>query len=421
MSQRGPGRSILYVTVDGVLKPLAYSQVGRVVMGLAGQGFRYDLLSLESPADLAEASRVADLERRFAEAGVQWTRLAYDEAGNAKAAASNLARLARELRRLAVTRNVRLVHARAYHAATVALAAKRLLGIPYVFDARGRWIDERLQGGRWFTNPAVELAARAVERRLYQAASGLVTLTQLHADDIVAGDFGRYSGAPLRVVTTCADFSAFELGRRERAPDELGQLPRDIAQHLHGKLVVALIGSTNPSYRHQESLELAKRILARRTDAHLLVLSGQRREFLELLEQHRLPQARFTLTSAAHEQMPDYLSRIDWAIQLLNAGVAKRGSMPTKLAEFFAAGVRPIHFGCNDEVSRWVEQAGSGLVLPSLEPAALDAAADHVTSSRREPGLLMAARARAQEHFDLAGGLRSYRSLLAELGLHPTA
>lgn len=419
MTKRGAKGSILYVTVDGVLQQLGYSQVGRVILGLARQGFRYHLLSLESPADLSDSARVNELASRFAAQGIGWTRLAYDQRGSAVAAASNLTRLGRAVRSLVAEHDIGLIHARAYHAALVSLGAQRLLGVRYLFDARGRWIDERLLGGRWFTNPLVERGARAVERQLYQHAAGLVTLTQLHSDDIVNGDFGPYAGAPTRVVTTCADFDAFRLERRQTVPNGLTPLPPEISARLAGKLVVGFVGSTNAFYRHDESFELASRLLARRPDAHLLILSAQRREFLELARRHQVPEQRFSVATASHEAMPEWLARIDWAIQLLNGGVAKRGSMPTKLAEFFAAGVRPIHFGCNDEVSGWVERAGSGLVLRGLDRAELDAAADFVARSPTPPELLAAARERTRQHFDLASGLSSYRALLGELGFEP--
>ncbi len=419
MSGRPSARTILYVTVDGVLQQLGYSQVGRVVLGLAHQGFRYRLLSLESGADLSQRSKVMELDRRFAAAGIPWSRLPYDSSGTPIAAASNLARLANAVRTLVARHDVGLVHARAYHAATIARAAKRVLGVPYLFDARGRWIDERLLGGRWFTNPMVERGARAVERGLYQGAAGLVTLTQLHADDILSGAFGNYRGAPVRVITTCADFSAFKLESRTQPLEEDNHLPSEVRRRLAGKLVVAFVGSTNAFYRHDESFQLALRILARRADAHLLILTVQQREFLQLARRHNLDEDRLTVATAAHEEMPHWLARIDWAIQLLNEGVAKRGSMPTKLAEFFASGVRPLHFGCNQEVSEWVERAGSGLVLGGLAPAELDAAADFVATASAEPALLANARQKAQPHFDLASGLQSYQLLLGELGYTP--
>lgn len=411
-----PDKQILYVSVDGVLQPLGYSQVCRVLLGLAERGFRYQLLSLEKPADLRDARRVKALADELWAAGISWTHHAYDRAGTPRAAAANLTRLGRSIHSSLASGSVGLVHARGYKAALLARLGKRALGVPYIFDARGRWIDERLLARRWFTNPIVEAGARRLEQQLYRHACALVTLTQLHADDIAAGDFGPPSGAPRRVITTCADFSSFTLDARYRRDQPSKDIPDEVQGRLSQKQVIAFVGSTNASYRHEESFQLAKEILARRPDAHLLIITAQQKEFAELGRRGGLPAERLTIVTVDHRAMPQWLSRIDWAIQLLDSGVAKRGSMPTKLAEFFASGVQPLHFGCNSEVTDWVRRCGTGYVLNSLSRADMAAAADFVVNNCPDPASLAAARSRAQAHFDLASGLDAYASLLGELG-----
>lgn len=417
MSRAAQGSKILYLTVDGVLQPLGYSQVCRILLGLSRRGFRYHLLSLEGRADLEDSGRVAALREELRTHGIEWTPLPYDAGGSARAAAANLAKVARRASALLASGDIGLVHARAYHAALVALSLKPVHRVPYLFDARGRWIDERLLGGRWFTNRFVEGAARAVERTLYRSASAFVTLTRLHGDDIAAGDFGAYNGRPIQVITTCADFDSFTLAPRFDGTSST-TVPSEVLQRLAGKLVVAFVGSTNAFYRHTESFRLAGEILKRRDDAHLLIISAQRKEFADLAERARIPEERLTIATASHRSMPDWLRHVDWAIQLLNGGVAKRGSMPTKLAEFLATGVRPIHFGCNDEVAQWVRRTGSGIVLESLAPPDLSAAAEVVAQARADQQRLQRAREVAQPHFDLSSGLDRYESLLRQLGMH---
>jgi Glycosyl transferase 4-like domain len=409
-------KDILYVSVDGVLQPLGYSQVCRVLLGLSKRGFRYRLFSLEKPADLADERRVRALTDELLASGIEWTHQPYVQGGTYRTAAANLARLGKGIHALLATGAIGLVHARAYKAALIARTAKRALGIPYIFDARGRWIDERLLARRWFTNPVIERGARRLERQLYRHASGLVTLTQLHADDIAAGDFGPPSGAPSRVITTCADFSCFTLEARQHSREQRSAIGDEVWHRLSGKLVVAFVGSTNAFYRHEESFQLAKEILDRRADAHLLIISAQKHEFAQLAARAQLPSDRVTIVTAPHSAMPQWLSRIDWAIQLLNSGVAKRGSMPTKLAEFFASGVQPLHFGCNSEVTDWVRRSGSGLILESLSREQLAAAADFVATVPPDLARLQNARSIARPHFDLASGLDAYASLLTELG-----
>jgi hypothetical protein len=412
-------QAILYVTVDGVLQALAHSQVCRVLIGLAKRGFHYRLLSLESEQDLADTVRVSELRSQLADHGIAWTSEPYDQRGSARAAATNLGRVARQMGTLVRRGGIGLVHARGYHSALVARSLKGILGTRYVFDARGRWIDERLLGGRWFTNPAIEAGARTVERQLYCNADAIVVLTQLHADDVRGGDFGEYRGVPLRVITTCADFASFRLEPRfSPVPAESSRVPPMLAQRLAGKLVIAFVGSRNAFYRYEESFGLAASILARRADAHLLIISAQRAEFEALAQRSGIAEDRITLTTVPHHDMPEWLCRVDWAIQLLNGGVAKRGSMPTKLAEFLATGVRPIHFGCNDEVSSWVARTGSGVVLKSLTAQEFERAAEHVGQQPPNRALLEQARVLAQPHFDLASGLDRYQALLQTLGIN---
>jgi hypothetical protein len=98
---------------------------------------------------------------------------------------------------------------------------------------------------------------------------------------------------------------------------------------------------------------------------------------------------------------------------LLNpSSPAKRASMPTKLAEFLACGVRPVQFGCNPEVSDWVRTTGSGFVLPDVEPKTLERAASQLVASAPDRTVTDRARTLAMPHFALESGLKKYERVL---------
>ena len=159
-------------------------------------------------------------------------------------------------------------------------------------------------------------------------------------------------------------------------------------------------------------------MLALRPDAHLLVLSGQREEYERRLT--GVDPARVTLTRADHDAMPEWLSLLDWGLLLLNpASPAKRASVPTKLAEFFATGVRVAQFGCNEEISDWVRRAGSGVVLPSVDAQGLEAAARLIAASTRDEAVLARAREVTAPHFSLKSGLERYEALWRRLAARP--
>src|SRR5262249_17875697 len=115
------------------------------------------------------------------------------------------------------------------------------------------------------------------------------------------------------------------------------------------------------------------------------------------------------------ERVASYIASLDWGMLLLAETFAKRASMPTKLGEFLAAGVRPIHYGCNPEVGHWVRRTGSGLSLPDLDDDTLERTARSVASATGDANVLSSARDIAEQHFSLRGALARYASLIRSL------
>jgi hypothetical protein len=194
-------------------------------------------------------------------------------------------------------------------------------------------------------------------------------------------------------------------------------VPPEVRARLQDKLVVGLVGSLNGSYLADETARLCRLILEQSPQAHLLVLSEQIAAYEILFARHQIPLERTTITKASHQSMPAWLATIDWGPMLLATNFAKRASMPTKLGEFFATGVRPIQYGCNEEVSDWVRRVGTGLVLPAVTEAALEEAARAVAHSPRDPAMISRGRAIAAPHFSLAGAVDKYAELLTSLTL----
>lgn len=398
---------VLYLTFDGLMEPIGTSQVLRPVLRLADRGFSYSVISLEKAGDLSDLPRQRSIEAEMASRGVRWVRARY-QTGGARAVAANIAAvraLARE-----EARSVDLIHARAHLAAGVAWSLSRVTRTPYLFDFRGYWVDDLREQGRWLTPPPAYALAKAAERRLVCDAAGIVCLTELARDDIRAGVFGPFPAErPLETITTEAEFE--QLTRN--GPTDW--VPEAIRSRLRDKLVIAYIGAINESYAYNESMRLCRRLISLRADAHVLCLTRQVDAMHDLLRAHGITDDRATVTHAPHEEMSHWLRCVDWCLLLLHEPFAKRGSMPTKLAELFAAEVRPVQHGCNPEVSDWVRRARSGIVLRGLDDASLDAAAERIAGSARDPELMARARVLTATHFAAGAGSERYAAILSRL------
>lgn len=405
---------ILYLSMDGVLDPLGRSQIIAYLRGLAKLGFAYTLVSLERKPALANVAAVEATRRELEALHVRWICGRYFWGGGLLRVAANWTNMLRlalnAARQTAERERPNLVHARAHVAGSVALAIHTITGTPFLFDMRSYWVDEQAHARRWFSNRFAYRFGKWIERKMLRAASGVVTLNRMIAADLQAGVLREQPAKPMVVIPTCADYELF-------SPDRplSGAVPSDVLERLRGKLVIGWVGAINKNYYPAESLTLFRYLIELRPDAHLLCLTQQQDEMRRLLDAHAVPQAATTVASARHEDAGEWLRRMHWGLLLLVETFSSRGAMPTKLAEFLAAGVRPIVHGCNQEVRERIRAAGSGLLLAGLSEADLRAAARQIAQTPLDEHVTRAARDATRPYFSLEAGVASYESLLMQL------
>jgi glycosyltransferase involved in cell wall biosynthesis len=387
---------ITHLALDGLSTHLGQAQVLAVSERLQSMGWECTILSLEpQEADRAVLDRV---QARAAMSGVRWQRRPYRK--GRVGAPKNTLSMAAMLR--GVRKQTDLFHCRSYFGAFFPSTASIFGHIPYVFDTRGYWVDEKIEAGRWFQDVASRAIARRVELELYGRASGVVSLTELAAEDVRDGRFGRRHPEERSIcIPTCADYKKFTMER--------GAAPHEFL--LDGP-IIAYVGSLNPSYEYRIALRLAAMILARVPEAKFLALTNQVDQVSTLADELAIPARRRLITAVAHERIHLWLPWIDFGLMLLvSPNLAKRASMPTKLAEFFATGVAPIAYGANSEVVEWVRRVGSGLALGDLSNDSLESAAEWVARGVPDVDVLAHARVAAEKHFSLESGVERYDSL----------
>lgn len=393
-----PEAQVFYVTYTSIESHLGTSQVVRPLVALAERGFRYRLVSVES----AEGSNAGSWSRRqLAAAGIDHHPI-LRRASESFAAPALHRRVLAQVLRLARTHRPKLLHVRGYHPAAVARVVQQLLGVPYLFDARGYWIDEQLDHERWFTTQPRLLAARLMESELYRSAAAVVQLTEEAAEDVRNHVFCRWDPAkPCVSLPTACDFDDFRLP----SPAELEARARIPT--------VAWVGSFNAAYDTEPALAFMRAFHRRQPNARLAVFTSQTEEAREILKQESFA---FTTETRAHHEMPEALRGVTFGFLLRANTFANRASMPTKFAEFVAAGVSPIHFGGNDDLRRWRARCGTGVTLEDLEASTLEAVAKHL-SVNVDAGALQRARRTAESRFSLEAVAEGYATLLSRLGV----
>ena len=202
--------TVLYITFDGLLDPIPYSQVIPYLEGFAADGCQMHVLSYEKRESREREGRVLELKSRLEKRGIRWQHLIWRNRPYLLAHLFNLLEGFIEILYLAYRTKIRVIHARSYPAGVLALIFKGLLGIRFLFDMRGFWADERVDGGVWQKGGALYYLIKSIECRLVTHADRIVVLSH-RARDLLPELVSRKSSQlpPVDVIPCCVEVDRF--------------------------------------------------------------------------------------------------------------------------------------------------------------------------------------------------------------------
>jgi glycosyltransferase involved in cell wall biosynthesis len=390
---------VLYITYDGLLEPLGQSQVLAYMEKLTPE-CSVHILSFEKNKDRDDEARMAAMRERLRAAGIGWTPLAYHKSPSVPATAYDVAVGTLVALSIVIRKKVKIVHARSYVPALVALALKRAAGVRFIFDMRGFWADERVDGGLWPKNGRLYRIAKNLERHFLEEADHVVTLTNAGAREIAQFLYLKHRMPPVSVIPTCADLNLFRPG----------------PGHDDNAFTFGYVGSVGTWYLFDEILAFFRTIAERRRDARLLVVNRNEHEMIRTAVQRAgIEMARVEIAAVEHRDVPKYIVRMRVAAAIYMPTYSKIATAPTKLAEYLGCGVPCVgNVGVGD-MQEILEGKRVGVALRGFTPVEYDCAVDRMFSLLREPNIGKRCVETAREHFSLEMGVDAYRNIYLSL------
>lgn len=394
--------SILYISYDGMAEPLGQSQVIAYLERLTDENAIH-IVSYEKPADLDNHTLIFQIRDRLSRAGIGWTPMRYHSRPSAPATAYDIVRGQAALLFLARRLRPDIVHVRSYVPAMIALPACRFFGARLLFDIRGFWPDERVDGGLWPKDGAIYRTVKHLERHFFRAADHLVTLTQ--ASVPVIEGFGYWDGsAPeITVIPTCANLDLF-------AP------PFKPAPEV--PFTFGYVGSFGTWYLLDETLQLFAAIRAEEPDAKMLVVNRHEQNAIRAAAQRLgLDINLIEITGASHSDVPKKIHRMHCASALIRPCFSKISSAPTKLAEYLGCGIPCVGNTGVGDMNEILEGRQVGVAMQSFDSEALRETAHRIVRMAREPEIAIRCRNAALDLFSLDAGVEAYRAIYRNLAV----
>lgn len=409
MSSAEASRRVLYLSYDGMTDPLGAAQVLPYVVGLARLGHRIDLISFEK-LERGEAAR-EKIASMCADAGVRWHPQTYHKRPPVLSTIADIARMRRVARRLHAREHFDVVHCRSYIAALTGLAMKRSAGVRFLFDMRGFWADERVDGKLWdLSSPLYRTIFRwfkARERDFLREADHVVALTDASRKWLIAQPGGPKPDR-ITLIPCCVgaeDFPPATPQTRAEARATLG-----IAE---GAKVAVYLGSIGTWYMLDEMLDFFAVELARHPDAVLLFITQDRADAITAAAARRgIAADRLVVRGASRSEVPRLLAAADYGLFFIRPLFSKMASSPTKLGELMAVQIPVVTNKGIGDLEGIVAEARAGVLVNGFTSEAYRAALDELEGLTMDRGRLEDA---TRRWFDLDQGVarydRIYRSL----------
>jgi glycosyltransferase involved in cell wall biosynthesis len=391
-------QGVLYLSYSGMLEPLGQSQVLAYQERLAAD-HPVHIVSFERQGDWANKAQREAVAARMDAAGIHWHPLRYHKRFSLLATFWDIICGSFVGWRLVRKHGLGIVHARSYVPSVMALVIKRLTGVRYVFDMRGFWVDERVDGGIWAKGGRTYRAGKWFERRFLLAADHVVSLTRAGIRELEKFDYLHGAMPSWSVIPTCADLSRFK---------------------PHGRpangLVLGYVGSVGTWYLFDEVVTAFRQLLALRPDAQLLVINRNDHAYVrERLQAGGVPLDAVEIRAATHAEVPSQIARMHAGVFFIKPVFSKQASAPTKLAELLGCGIPCLANAGVGDMAEILEADRVGVAIADFDPATIRAGMARLFELVADPATASRCVASAQSHFSLDEGVRRYQAIYRSL------
>ena len=396
-------KKLLFISNDGMTDPLGQSQVIPYLKKLSAQGYHFTILSVEKKDKFEKNGSL--IKQMLADAGIEWQTLFFTSSPPVLSKLYDQNRLNAKAKQLHSRKQFDFIHCRSYVAAAAALKLKKRTGVPFLFDMRGFWVDERVDSGLWnLANPLYNFFYKTYkkkEKTYFAGSAHIISLTEKGKQELVKNY--NVSASKVTVIPCCADLAHFDFNRF--TINQKGALRKEWNIEA-GTKIISYLGSLGGWYMTDEMLDFYAVLRKQISNSRFLFITHDAKEkIIALAATKGIPADEILVKPASREQVPLFLSISNWSIFFIKDLYSKKASSPTKQGEIMGMGVPLI---CNDigDTGIIVEETKTGAIVNGFNEqeyksivARLNELAEISKQHIRES---------AYEYYDLDKGVENY-------------
>jgi len=406
--------NILYISYDGMTDPLGQSQVIPYLKGLTAKGHTFHLISCEKYSRNSDAYK--NIQELLDKYKITWHPISYTSKPPVVSTIADIIRISRLSGKIIRKNKIEIIHCRGYISAMVGLAMKRKFGVKFLFDMRGFFADERVEGGLWnLKNPLYKRVYKYFkekEKEFFSHADYSVSLTEKAKLIIQSWDLPGQS-VPVDVIPCCADLEHF---KRENVDESILKKWKQKLEIQDHDFVLSYLGSVGTWYMLGEMLDFFKVLMSKKANAKFLFITpDDPREILIKAASRNIPKEKIVIQKATRNEVPAMLCIAKVSIFFIKPVYSKKASSATKMGEIMGMGIPLI---CNSnvgDVDAIMDDAKSGIVLDAFNNTEYLEAVENIDEVLKIPPEII--RMYAKKYYSLDDGVEKYNSIYKKLSL----
>lgn len=390
--------------------PLGQSQVIPYLIGLSNAGYKITLLSCEKKDKFLKQGNY--IHTLLKENNIKWEYIFFTASPPIFSKYYDLFKLKRKAVELYKAKKFSLVHCRSYVSADVGFYLKKKYGIKFLFDIRGFWVDERVDGGLWnLKNPIYKQAYRIYKKKEANYISNANTIVSLTENGKIEMEkWNSYKGVAIDVIPCCADYDLFSLQtikENEEIKTSLGFAKDDF--------VLSYLGSIGTWYMLDEMFDFFNVLKSsRKNSKFLFVCNGEEQTIRSVAKEKGLSDSDLKIITAKRNEVPKFIKASTISLSFIKSCYSKKSSSPTKLGELLAMGIPVI---CNTgigDVDEIIKYTHGGLMIKGFSKD------NYVTAINSIDNYFLKydaadIREHSRKYYDLKDGIEKYKNIYSRL------
>ena len=399
-------KKVVFLSYDGITDPLGQSQILPYLFGISSnKNYKITIISFEKTKNYLQNKDF--ILNKLKKNNVDWIPLKYNKYPPIFSTLWDVYKLSKAINKLK-RKGVDLIHCRSYITSLVTLKLKKTHKISFIFDMRGIWADERVDGKIWsldnFIYKKIYKYFKSKEKEFLQFSDYTISLTENGKKEIISWNLPNQS--KIKVIPCCTDENLFQKKNIQNVRSELGFNKEDF--------IISYVGSIGTWYMLDEMLDFFKCLQIKKPNAKFFFITKDNPQLiLEKVKCKEIDISAIKIKPSSREMMPSYIGLSDFSIFFILPVFSKKASSPTKMGEIMNLGIPII---CNSgvgDVDEIMEKSMPELLVKDFSNKEYERVIDLITNNYKPNQKTIIET--SHSYYSLEKGVEKYKEVYKEI------